>query len=118
MKTKALDSFANGVLYAFAVPSRKVHIEDERFVISNENSNQRIINLYFWLATSLILFSLALTIIIFCLTNSTGKINYIKTGTYREGNPVMDSSNKYKCCKNKTSIIIKLYFFYTHPFSQ
>ena len=94
MKTKALDSFANGVLYAFAVPSRKVHIEDERFVISNENSYQRIINLYLWLATSLILFSLALTIIIFCLTNSTGNINYMKTGTYREGNPVMDSSNK------------------------
>ena len=80
MKTKALESFANGVLYAFEVPSRKVHIEDGRFVISNENSIQRIIDLYLWLATFLILCSMALTIFICCFTNNTGNINYMKTG--------------------------------------
>ena len=47
MKATTLKSLGNGVLYAFEQPSRNAHIEDERFMLTTDDSNQRIIKFRF-----------------------------------------------------------------------
>ena len=73
MKISALQTFANGVLYAFEQPSRKVHIEDERFVLTTDGSNQRIIKFSFGLAIFLMISAMLLIIILWYLTGNNMK---------------------------------------------
>ena len=75
MKVSALQSFANGVLYAFEQPNRIAHIEDERFVLSADGSHQRIIKFSFGLAIFLMIASLIFIIILWYLTNNSGGNN-------------------------------------------
>ena len=73
MKLSALQTLANGVLYAFEQPSRKVHIEDERFVLTTDGSNQRIIKFSFGLAIFLMISAMLLIIILWYLTGNNMK---------------------------------------------
>ena len=75
MKVSALQSFANGVLYAFEQPNRIAHIEDERFVLSADGSHQRIIKFSLGLAIFLMIASLIFIIILWYLTNNSGGNN-------------------------------------------
>ena len=75
MKVSALQSLANGVLYAFEQPNRIAHIEDERFVLTTDGSYQRIIKFSFGLAISLMIASMVLIIISWHFTNNSGGNN-------------------------------------------
>ena len=84
MKVSALQSFANGVLYAFEQPNRIAHIEDERFVLSEDGSHQRIIKFSFGLAIFLMIASLIFIIILWYLTNNSGGNNMKTSIIYKK----------------------------------
>ena len=75
MKVSALQSLANGVLYAFEQPSRIAHIEDERFVLTTDGSYQRIIKFSFRLAIFLMIALMVLIIISWYFLNNAGGNN-------------------------------------------
>ena len=72
MKVSALQSLANGVLFAFEQRSRIAHIEDERFLLTIDGSYQRIIKFSFRLAIFLMIASMVLILISWYLTNNSG----------------------------------------------
>ena len=75
MKATTLKTLGNGVLYAFEQPSRNAHIEDERFMLTTDDSNQRIIKFHFGLAIFLMISSMVSIMILWYLTYNFGGNN-------------------------------------------
>ena len=71
----ALQSLANGVLFAFEQQSRIAHIEDERFLLTIDGSYQRIIKFSFGLAIFLMIALMVLIIISWYFANNSGSDN-------------------------------------------
>ena len=75
MKATTLKSLENGVLYAFEQPSRNAHIEDKRFILTTDDSNQRIIKFRFGSAFFLMISSMVFIMILWYLTYNFGGNN-------------------------------------------
>jgi len=75
MKATTLKTLGNGVLYAFEQPSRNAHIEDERFMLTTDDSNQRIIKFRFGSAIFLMISSMVSIMLLWYLTYNFGENN-------------------------------------------